>query len=77
MGDTVSRRWILKNLMFEPDRVLVCGAPDAERHGRWITKADEPDVRICSECERKYNMSYYDATNMRCCLCGARMNGGE
>lgn len=77
MGDTVSRRWLLKNLMFEPDRILALGAPDAERQGTWITKADDPGVRICSECGRKYNMAYYDAPNMRCCMCGARMNGGE
>ncbi len=29
---SVSREWLMKNLMFEPDRVLVRSAPGAEHH---------------------------------------------
>ena len=88
MAELISRDWVLKRMVFEPDADTVRMAPkvDAEpvRHGRWERIMEfncnpyeseiEEKCSICGRCVQRYGTQPQDNF---CPYCGAKMKGCE
>lgn len=78
MDDLISREWVLKRMVFEPDYEVVLMAPKVDaapvRHGRWIYHNAIPAT--CSVCGFSCGMYDDDSSDRYCSHCGAKMDGG-